>query len=105
LRDQPELVHQFHLRPPADVKAWWYRLAGLAGWSSLPWLHRLRQPTLVVHGDDDPIVPLFNARVVACRIPGARLHVVHGGGHLMLLDSAAEVLPPITDFLTTPTTS
>lgn len=105
LREEPQLVHQLHLRPPADLKAWWYRLAGLVGWSSLPWLHELRQPTLVVHGDDDPIVPLFNARVVACRIPHARLHVLHGGGHLMLLDSAAEVLPVITDFLTTPTPS
>jgi pimeloyl-ACP methyl ester carboxylesterase len=46
-------------------------------------------------------VPLLNARVLACRIPHARLHVVHHGGHLMLLDSAAEVLPVITHFLTT----
>jgi pimeloyl-ACP methyl ester carboxylesterase len=101
LRDHPELVRQFHLRPPTDLKAWWYRLVGVAGWSSLPWLHRLGQPTLVVHGDDDPVVPLLNARVLACRIPHARLHVVHHGGHLMLLDSAAEVLPVITHFLTT----
>jgi pimeloyl-ACP methyl ester carboxylesterase len=70
------------------------------GWSSLPWLHRLPQPTLVVHGDDDPVVPLVNARIVACRVPGARLHVVDGGGHLLLLDSSADVLPIITGFLT-----
>lgn len=100
LRQHPELVHRWHLRPPGDVKAWFYRLAGVAAWSSLPWLHRLTQRTLVVHGDDDPIVPLLNARVVACRIPGARLHVAEGGGHLLLLDSATEVLPTITDFLT-----
>ena len=88
-----------HLRPPASTKAWVYRLAGTAGWSSLPWLHRLTQPTLVIHGDDDPIVPLVNARVIAHRMPDARLEVVEGGGHLLFLDSAAEVLPLVTGFL------
>lgn len=100
LRTEPGLVHGWHLRPPADLKAWFYRLAGTVGWSSLPWLHRLPQPTLVLHGDDDPVVPLVNARVVARRVPGARLHVVVGGGHLLLLDSAADVFPIITGFLT-----
>jgi poly(3-hydroxyalkanoate) depolymerase len=100
LRQEPELVRAWHLRPPADRKAWFYRLAGVTGWSSLPWLHRLTQRTLVVHGDDDPIVPLVNARVLACRVPKAQLHVVRGGGHLMLLDSTAEILPTIAAFLT-----
>jgi pimeloyl-ACP methyl ester carboxylesterase len=100
LREHPELVRGWHLRPPASTKAWLYRLAGTTGWSSLPWLHRLTQPTLVVHGDDDPIVPLVNARMIACRVPDARLEVVEGGGHLMLLDSAAEVAPLISAFLT-----
>ena len=103
LREQPELVHAFDLRPPTHLKAWVFRLAGTAGWSSLPWLHRLRIQTLVVHGDDDPIVPLANARLLACLIPHARLEVVNGGGHLLLLDSASEVLPVITDFLARPT--
>jgi pimeloyl-ACP methyl ester carboxylesterase len=100
LRANPELVHRWPLRPAPDLKAYLYRLAGTAGWTSLPWLHRLTQPTLVVHGDDDPVVPLVNARAVASRLPDVRLHVVRGGGHLLLLDSAAEVLPVVTDFLT-----
>ena len=85
---------------PRTRRAWLYRLAGTTGWSSLPWLHRLTQPTLVVHGDDDPIVPLINARLIAWRVPDARLEVVEGGGHLLLLDSAADVVPVITEFLT-----
>lgn len=100
LRDEPGLVRRWHLRPAADLKSYVYRLVGVAGFTSLPWLHRLPTPTLVVHGDDDPIVPLVNARVVACRVPGARLEVIRGGGHLVLLDSVREVLPTITDFLT-----
>jgi pimeloyl-ACP methyl ester carboxylesterase len=102
LRAEPGLVHRWHLRPAPDLRSYLYRLVGTAGFSSLPWLHRLPHHTLVVHGDDDPIVPLINARTVACRVPHATLRVVHGGGHLMVLDSAAEVLPIVTDFLSRP---
>jgi pimeloyl-ACP methyl ester carboxylesterase len=99
LRERPELVHRWHFRPPTNLKAYVFRLAATAGWTSLPWLRCVQAPTLVVHGDDDPIVPLLNARVLARIIPNSRLHVVAGGGHLLLLDSAAEVLPMITAFL------
>jgi pimeloyl-ACP methyl ester carboxylesterase len=102
LRRQPELVHGWPLRSPGSLRAYAYRLAGTLGWSSLPWLGCLNQPTLVVHGDDDPIVPLLNGRVLARQIPGGRLHVVRGGGHLLLLDSAERIFPVITDFLNAP---
>jgi pimeloyl-ACP methyl ester carboxylesterase len=46
-------------------------------------LHRVRAPTLVLHGDDDPLVPLAGGRETAARIPGARLRVVHGMGHFL----------------------
>jgi predicted alpha/beta-fold hydrolase len=65
----------------------------------MPWLHRLRQPTLVLAGDDDPIVPMVNGRLLAWRIPQARLHVVRGGGHLFLLERPADVAALVADFL------
>ena len=43
-------------------------------------LHRIRSPTLILAADDDPIVPLANGRLIASRVPGARLRVVHEGG-------------------------
>jgi poly(3-hydroxyalkanoate) depolymerase len=76
-----------------------YQLYAAMGFSSLPWLHRLRQPTLVVAGDDDPVIPLVNARLLAHRIPDARLFVVRGGGHLFLLDEPEQAIPPIRAFL------
>lgn len=44
---------------------------------------RVRCPTLVIHGDRDKIVPFAQAETIVAAIPGARLHVVEGGGHLM----------------------
>jgi poly(3-hydroxyalkanoate) depolymerase len=85
-------------RPP-DVLGYAYQLYATAGWTSLPWLHRVKAPTLIVAGDDDPSVPLFNARVLAARLPDARVHVVKGGGHLFLLDEPQSAIGPILSFL------
>jgi poly(3-hydroxyoctanoate) depolymerase len=76
------------------------QLYAIAGWTSLPWLWRLPQPTLVLSGDDDPIVPLVNARLLHRLIPDSRLHVVRGGGHLFLLERPAEIAAIVTGFLT-----
>jgi poly(3-hydroxyalkanoate) depolymerase len=76
------------------------QLYAIAGWSSVGWLHRLGLPTLVLAGDDDPIVPLVNGRILARLIPQARLHVVPGGGHLFLLEQAGEMADVVSSFLT-----
>jgi poly(3-hydroxyoctanoate) depolymerase len=88
----------WQMRPPS-FRGYAYQLAAIAGWTSLTWLHRLPQPALVMAGDEDPLVPLANARILAARIPGARLHVVRGGGHLFLLNHAAESASAILGFL------
>jgi pimeloyl-ACP methyl ester carboxylesterase len=99
LRTEPEIVRSMHIRRPSDTRAALYRMAGLFGWTSLPWLWAIGHPTLIVAGDDDPVTPLVNHRVIAALMPRARLHRVAGGGHLVLLDSAAQVAPAITSFL------
>jgi poly(3-hydroxyalkanoate) depolymerase len=72
-------------------------LAGV-GWTSLPWLPFIRQPTLILAGDDDPIVPLSNARILARLLPHARLHV-YSGGHVTLLTEPQLLAAPVAAFL------
>jgi poly(3-hydroxyoctanoate) depolymerase len=91
-------VARFVERP--SVRGYLGQLYAISGWTSMPWLHRLPQPTLVLAGDDDPIVPLVNGRILARLIPDARLHVVRGGGHLFPLERPAEVAGLVADFLT-----
>lgn len=79
-------------------RGYYYQLAAMTGWSSLPFLPLVRQPTLVMGGDDDPIIPVANPRMQAALIPGARLHV-YSGGHLDLLVQAAKNVPVIEQFL------
>jgi poly(3-hydroxyoctanoate) depolymerase len=47
-------------------------------------------------------VPVTNARLLAARLPNARVHVVRGGGHLFLLDEPEHAIPPILGFLDEP---
>ena len=53
-------------------------------------------PAHIWHGTDDRNVPVAHARVVAARCPTARLHIVEGGGHMLLshLDQILESLAP-----------
>jgi poly(3-hydroxyalkanoate) depolymerase len=76
-----------------------YQLTAGAGWTSLPLLPLLRQPTLVLAGDDDPIIPRVNGHILASLIPHARLHTYHGG-HVELVLRPALLAPLISEFLT-----
>lgn len=76
----------------------------LIGWTSLPWLPLLRQRTLVMAGDDDPIVPLPNSKLMARLIPRARLHVLRDG-HLFILSEPAESARVVREFLDSPETT
>jgi poly(3-hydroxyoctanoate) depolymerase len=74
-----------HARPPS-LCGYVGQLSAAAGWTSLPWLHHVRTPTLVLAGDDDRVVPPLNARILAARLPSARRHMLPGG-HLFLLEN------------------
>lgn len=84
------------------TRGYYYQLAAMTGWSSLPFLRLIRQPTLVMAGDDDPIIPVANPRMLARLIPSAQLVIYHGG-HLAILTKANELAPAIEQFLTNET--
>jgi len=79
-------------------RGYYYQLAAAAGWSSLPFLRLIRTPTLIVAGDDDPIIPAINAHVMARFIPDAELHL-YRGGHLALVTEAPVLAPVVEHFL------
>ena len=51
-----------------------------------------------MHGNDNPIVPLVNAKLLTALLRDARLHVVDDG-HLFMLTRATEVAPVVRGFL------
>jgi poly(3-hydroxyalkanoate) depolymerase len=75
-----------------------YQLLAGVGWTSLPFLPFIRQSTLILAGDDDPIVPLINARIMAFLLPRARLRIYHGG-HVALVTEPGVLAPMVASFL------
>jgi pimeloyl-ACP methyl ester carboxylesterase len=99
--DEDLLRNQINARRARPPSLWGYvgQLAAGIGWTSLPWLHRIRTPTLVLSGARDPIVPPINARILARRIPNAELEIVPNAGHLLLMEHAEAVSERIATFL------
>lgn len=75
-----------------------YQLLAMAGWTSLPWLWSLPQPTLVLMGSDDPLVPPINGHILAGLIPNAELRMIDDG-HLFMVTRPAETAALIEAFL------
>jgi pimeloyl-ACP methyl ester carboxylesterase len=80
------------------VRGYLYQLVAMAGWTSLPFLPLIRQPTLLLAGMDDPIIPPINATIMARLLPRAHVHR-YGGGHLALLTDGAELAAIVDAFL------
>jgi poly(3-hydroxyalkanoate) depolymerase len=75
-----------------------YQLLAMVGWTSLPWLWAVRQPTLVLMGRDDPLVPVVNGRILASLIRNSKLEIIDDG-HLFMVTRPVETAQRIERFL------
>ena len=98
-RSDPELIAT-HAQAMFGVTrlGYLFQLLAMTGWTSLPWLWSLRQPTLVLMGQDDPLVPPINGRILARLIPNARLQMIDDG-HLFMVTRPVEAAMAIEAFL------
>jgi poly(3-hydroxyalkanoate) depolymerase len=99
IAQQPDLMIPFtrHMRPP-DRRGYLLQQLALVGWTSVPWLWRLRQPTLILAGLRDPLIHVANAKLMHRLIPHSRLQLVDDG-HLFLLTTKDVVADSIAHFL------
>jgi aminoacrylate hydrolase len=65
--------------PPAEIAI--ARIDALLRFDRRADLNRIKAPTLVIASDNDYITPSYYAESLAQTIPGAKLELVHGGGH------------------------
>jgi poly(3-hydroxyalkanoate) depolymerase len=91
-----DLLHATTRLGPA--RGYYYQLIAILGWTSLPRLPRLRPPTLILAGDDDPIIPVVNARIMHRLIRRSTLHV-YQGGHLELAADPERLASAVQAFL------
>jgi poly(3-hydroxyoctanoate) depolymerase len=87
-------------RRPPTVGGYYAQLFAACSWSSLPWVSELDCPALVLCGDDDPVTPIANSRILARELREAELIEIPEGGHLLLVENADAVAPRLREFLT-----
>jgi pimeloyl-ACP methyl ester carboxylesterase len=92
------LVMMAPLLPPTPPDTAHKAMAGMFGWTTYDRLPSIKTPTLIIHGDQDVIIPVENASLLKERIPGARLHIVGGAGHGYPAQDPVGVHQLVTDF-------
>lgn len=83
-------------RDPRGERRQWEAMQAFDAFDRLP---GFRTPTLVLHGTEDQMIPVGNARILAERIPGAELVLLEGAGHLYHSERAEDADRAVLDFV------
>lgn len=99
LRDDADLLrrHASSLRA-GNGRGYLYQLLCGLGWTSWLWLPQIEIPTLIMMGDDDPIVPPVNGRILKKRLPNAELMTMPCG-HLFILSHPGATAATVEAFV------
>ena len=57
-------------------------MQGIFGWEAYSRIAQIIAPTLVIHGETDRLIPAANAKLIAERIPGAKLVLIPHASHI-----------------------
>src|SRR5579864_9033526 len=82
-------------RPEAYIN----QLMGIFTWEAYSRLDRIKAPTLVIHGETDRLVPAGNGKLIAARIPNAKLVLIPHAGHIFATDQPEAAQAAVSEFL------
>jgi len=101
-RRRPEIMREqgvVRSRYAPSIRGYIYQLLAASTWASVPWLPLVSAETMVLVGDDDPIVHVVNGRILTRLIPHATLTIVPRAGHLFLIDQPDDAAAIVGKFL------
>jgi pimeloyl-ACP methyl ester carboxylesterase len=81
---------------PDAMLTWFYRIPEV---DITPLLPQITAPTLVMVGDQDPIVPPAQSHLIAARVPNSELVVFEGAGHLPTTERPRAYQQVLTEWL------
>ncbi|MEO7366833.1 MAG: alpha/beta hydrolase [Gemmatimonadaceae bacterium] len=97
--DLDQLVCQSQAKPMA-LESYQRQLGAVMTWGGASdRLGQVSVPTLVIHGDADPLVPYANGQHLAAQIPNATLSTYPGVGHLVPIEAAERFNREVIEFL------
>ncbi|MFY9804591.1 MAG: alpha/beta fold hydrolase [Candidatus Acidiferrales bacterium] len=69
-----------------SARAYSSQLQGIIAWEAYSRIAQIKAPTLLIHGETDRLVPAANGRLIAARIPGAKLVLIPHASHIFETD-------------------
>jgi len=82
-----------------DPEIYLGQLEGIQMWQGCDRLHEIAVPTLIMHGENDKLVPPANAHLLAEHIAGSRLCMIPGASHVFTTDVPDTAVRLIVDFV------
>lgn len=91
----------------AAIRRQWYpsaeaysaQLQAIMAWEAYNRLAQIAAPALVIHGENDRLVPVENAKLIAARIPGAKMVLLPDASHIFTTDQPEAAHNAILEFL------
>lgn len=94
-----EQIIRWRLADSPSINAYYEQALAGARFDLSGDVEHITSPTLVIHGAEDRYIPVANAAALAGAIPGAKLRVLDGAGHLVFIERFADVNREVVTFL------
>jgi 3-oxoadipate enol-lactonase len=87
-------------RHPPHILGYLAQLGAIVAWRSYHRLPQLQNQTLVIHGENDRLIPVVNAHILASRLPNCTLEILPQAGHIFPSDQPERTYRCLMEFLT-----
>lgn len=93
------ILEQFIEMSTTTLKDYINQKAAISGFDTRDLIHNISQPTLIMHGTDDKMVPIEQSKILSEKIPNSRLELFEGLGHSFTIEDPAKVNNLIWNFI------
>jgi 3-oxoadipate enol-lactonase len=90
---------KIRLEWPPTAEGYMAQLQGIFAWEAYSRISQIAAPTLVIHGETDQLVPPVNGKMIAARIPGAKLVMLPHASHIFSTDQPESSHGAVLEFL------
>jgi len=98
-----EGVNEFAINMmPPSMKGYLYQIGAMAGYSTLPFIRRIKAKSLIIMGSNDHIVPVANGYILKAMLKRSKLEILEGAGHLFILTRRDKTIELIREFFEEP---
>ncbi|MHA1595260.1 MAG: alpha/beta fold hydrolase [Candidatus Baldrarchaeia archaeon] len=98
-KDLVEFFVKVYCIAPTPEHAYRRQLEAILRHDTCDRLHKIKAPTLILHGEEDVLLPPENSKILAELIPNSKLVIFKGTGHGFIAEAVDEVCKTILEFL------